>query len=75
MKPWWEQAACAGLPTDLFFGDARDHTDRAAAVRVCQSCPVRNECLEDDLATLGVDEPRGVRAAMTAPERKRMVNA
>lgn len=72
---WWERAACTDLPTDLFFGGAQDHNDRAGAVRVCQSCPVRNECLADELATLGDDEPRGVRAAMTAPERKRMVNA
>ena len=57
MNPdWREQAACRGKPVDWWYPKALDHTDRTRdrtaeriapqAHHICQSCPVRDDCLE-----------------------------
>lgn len=73
---WQDRAACRDDPhPEAWFPDNRHH-DRERAVRVCMGCPVRSECLADELAILDTtgDEPRGVRAGLDADER-RTVNA
>lgn len=40
---WWEQAACLGLDTSLFFPARGEAT--AEAETVCASCQVRDDCL------------------------------
>jgi hypothetical protein len=41
-RPGWEaRAACAGLPSDVFF----DRPEQAIAI--CETCPVRQDCLFD----------------------------
>ena len=42
--PWMTQAACAGCDPELWFA-SRGGT-YANAKKVCQRCPVRQECLE-----------------------------
>ncbi len=45
---WRQQAACIGF-VDTFFPDRPNRHTRAAAIRICDSCPVVTEC--DDYAT------------------------
>jgi len=44
---WRRQAACIGF-VDTFFPDRPSRDTRLAAIRICESCPVINEC--DDYA-------------------------
>lgn len=45
---WRPRAACLGKGTDAFFGKgAKSSPDEAPAI--CQSCPVRRQCLEHGL--------------------------
>ena len=47
-KPrWWEQAACRGMPTDLFFPHGNDYEPGKL---ICAKCTVRDECLENELS-------------------------
>jgi WhiB family transcriptional regulator, redox-sensing transcriptional regulator len=41
---WQDQAACTDADADLFF--SLDEEDQREALALCDSCPVRNECLE-----------------------------
>ncbi len=48
---WQEEAACGGLDVQLFFGaDEEQEPERefreVQAKAVCESCPVRRECLD-----------------------------
>lgn len=49
---WQANAACAGLPTDMFYyedfarGPERDEKAQAA-IAVCMTCPVIDACLTD----------------------------
>lgn len=53
---WYDQAACAGRPTGLFYGPpdetlrARQERERAAKA-VCRRCPVRRDCLKQALTS------------------------
>ena len=51
MMSWQGKAACRGLDVQLFFGaDEEQPSERefreAKAKAVCESCPVRRECLD-----------------------------
>lgn len=73
---WWEQAACAGAPFDLFdtprgqrTKPTRDKHDEAR--RICASCPVSEACRADaDL----LPDP-SFRAGYTAAERSKQNRA
>ena len=43
---WHMQAACGDLPVNRFYPDprARSNARAAAAVEVCNACPVRSSC-------------------------------
>ena len=41
-SPRFPSAACRGVRPDLF--DASTHADTVAALRLCVSCPVLNQC-------------------------------
>ncbi len=41
---WQLRAACRGLDVDLFYSVEED--DVAAALAVCEGCPVRTRCLD-----------------------------
>ena len=47
MTDWRDQASCRaeGIDPDEWFPISGDPKDSIAAVRVCQSCPVRLQCL------------------------------
>jgi WhiB family transcriptional regulator, redox-sensing transcriptional regulator len=69
---WQLEGACRGAETSLFFhpegerGPARRNRD-AAAVAICSSCPVMQQCRAHALA---VREPYGVWGGMTEDERE-----
>ena len=67
-RDWTTRASCRGR-TDLFF--APDRSAQAVAVGICQTCPVRPECLDDVRATEHSPWRFGVVAAMTPAERRR----
>jgi WhiB family redox-sensing transcriptional regulator len=63
---WRKQAACTGYPIETFFGDD-EHGLRGSAARakaICSICPVRNECLEENIF-----EEFGVFGGLTHRER------
>lgn len=61
---WFARAACAGEP-DWWFVPAK----YADAIEICETCPVRQECLEDAL-TLQISDDHGIRGGLT-PEQRR----
>ena len=65
---WVADAACAELPTAVFF--PTDAVGDTVALCVCAACPVRDLCLEYALAN-GIEH--GVWGGTTATERSRML--
>lgn len=87
--PWAvavQGAACVGVDPILFYGpddadepggyeepgDQRRWRERRA-IEICEGCPVRRDCLVDELTRPATDQ-HGVRGGMTAPARKRLLN-
>ena len=72
---WRDEAACAGLDTELFF----PVDDRAPSVepprRVCRACPVRAACLADALSTEDPARRFGIVGGTTPAERRSLHRA
>jgi hypothetical protein len=67
-EDWRHSAACAGADTSLFFA-AGSRTDDA--VRICLPCPVRAECLHEQLEREAEgDRCYGVWGGLTVSERR-----
>lgn len=66
---WYADAACRAAGTDLFFPVSE--SGAAAAKAICESCPVRDACLEQALSMRPA--PDGVWGGLTAMERHRLV--
>lgn len=64
---WRAQAACKGAPVELFFRDYSTGGDLNAPYRLCATCPVRYECLADNLY-----EPFGIWGGVTVNQRRRL---
>lgn len=45
-EEWRAQAACRGMPTDLFFPKKGENREQVSAKQICASCPVRQECYD-----------------------------
>lgn len=43
---WQNDALCREVDPDLFFGDRGDDSTVADAIKVCEMCPVKAQCLE-----------------------------
>lgn len=76
---WRDLAACRGMDTNLFYPRRGDSVGVARARAVCASCPVRQECLDDALATESPSDGGsatratvGVRGGLSARERIRL---
>jgi hypothetical protein len=69
---WQDDAACLGA-TSLFYSTSTP--DILAAKQICMElCPVLEECREEAAATeTSANAVFGVRAGMSARERKRLV--
>lgn len=66
-RSWRSDAACRGLPTAMFFPDPDrpDGDAGAEAQTVCDSCPVREACVE-----AGALEPTGIWGGLSPDERR-----
>ena len=68
---WREEALCMrlGVPTDIFFDGPM--YDPKTAKKLCASCPVRLECLEDQLQyeARGTAQSAGIFGGLTASQR------
>lgn len=69
MKAWMDDAECAQIGTEMFFPVQGENI--RIGKRICASCPVVAECLQDALETMAVDD-HGIRGGTTARERVQM---
>lgn len=46
---WREKAACMGVDPELFFPSRNEDHSLREAKKVCKTCPVKGECLEQGL--------------------------
>jgi len=65
---WQDQASCRDAEPELFF--SASEADRAVALEMCATCPVRRECLEHALETR---EAYGIWGGTDEHERKRLL--
>lgn len=73
----WDQAACNGLETGIFFDheDTRGEkraTSLAAARSICATCTIRTACLDFAVDTA---QAFGVWGGLTAAERSELIVA
>lgn len=70
MIDWRDSAICKGTDQTIWFPDAEDSRIAYQKARaICSKCPVRQECLDDAIAT---DElTHGFRGGMKPKERQR----
>lgn len=68
MADWQDDAVCATTDPDLFFPDIRDPA--RLAKRICNSCPVKQECLD---YAIQAGEEFGVWGGTTEIERRHMM--
>lgn len=66
---WRSEAACTGIDSDLFFPSSEDEPASVEAKAVCESCPVREACLQYALAT---NQTAGVWGGLDAGDRRRL---
>lgn len=68
---WVEEAVCATIDPELFFPDRSNHQGYRNARKICQSCPVAEQCLEDAMRfEAGASSHRfGMYGGMTPAER------
>ena len=64
---WHDKALCAQTDPDAFFPEKGGSTREAK--RICESCEVRQECLEYALAN---DERFGIWGGLSEMERRRL---
>lgn len=70
---WREDAACKGLPIDIFFSK---YQPSVFVKRLCKSCPVREDCLADALASEGQEKVgwiTGFRGGKSAGQRQALL--
>lgn len=67
-RPWAAYASCRDADPEMFF--PREPGDATAAIRVCNGCPVRDECLD---WALEMRISYGVWGGTTERERRRML--
>ena len=48
---WRARAACLGRDPETFFPDPADRDGEDEAVAICETCPVRTECLADAMGS------------------------
>jgi WhiB family redox-sensing transcriptional regulator len=61
--------ACKDVDTNLFFSELKSKVEKAKSI--CNSCPVKSECLEFALKD-GIEF--GIFGGVTADERKELVS-
>ena len=71
---WHTRAACKGLTPDLFFPSVGGNKPSTDAIRVCATCPVRTECLNEALKCPPMDD-YGVWGGTTVTQRQQIRRA
>lgn len=66
-QEWQEQALCAQTDPEAFFPEKGGSTREAK--RICQACPVQDDCLE---FALEHDERFGIWGGLSERERRRL---
>lgn len=67
-QEWRSRAACRGLDVNLFYPEPHTGQPQTQIARaLCMSCAVKDECLDDALATF---DKWGVRGGMSPNERR-----
>ena len=71
---WVEKASCRGHDPRWWDGESKE--DALKAIAICDVCPGRKECLEDDLRVPPYDGRRyNIRGGITGFKRDKMVRA
>lgn len=65
---WRDRAACKGTNTENWY----DEKLEARCLRICATCPVRQQCLDDAMRVEHGQEAWGVRGGRTAATRMLM---
>lgn len=65
---WWDLGACRGLDAAIFYPD--DEAEAQAAKSVCDSCMVKQTCLDH---ALSFREKAGVWGGATERDRRRII--
>ena len=73
MRDWKQYAACAGMDPGLFYAKSNTHEGQAA-LKICSSCPVANECLKYALEFeyWAGGKPAGIYGGFTPTQRNAM---
>ena len=67
-QEWRQRAACRGLDVNFFYPEKfTGRPQTVLARKLCFTCPVKDECLDDALAT---HDKWGVRGGMSPNERR-----
>lgn len=72
-RDWASKAACKSLPLSMFFPSAKGKAPKdpwAEPRKVCDRCPVRDDCLADALRDESVRGAHGMRGGLTPSERR-----
>lgn len=71
---WRDQAACAGEPTSRWYprSNADHHPDTVHAKAICDTCPVRTDCL---IHAILAPERHGIWGGTTERQRVRIRRA
>jgi WhiB family redox-sensing transcriptional regulator len=67
---WMDDASCLEVAPDLFFPDHRETTKAREAIKICDSCLVKNECLDYALSNR-FDE--GIFGGLTPNGRRKLI--
>jgi hypothetical protein len=69
-EEWRGRAACRDRPDLDFFPDTKINTPPPKGVRwCCESCPVREQCLQLALSVPEIDDLDGIFAGLTPKQR------
>ena len=71
-EQWHRRAACASYDPELWWREDTRDLGRKIALDICESCPVRGECLEHALAT---PEKDGIWGGLLPYQRARLAVA
>jgi len=72
---WHEYASCRGHDLNVFFPEYNGgEKGFATARKICQSCPVIAECLDNQLRLESFEDQWGMFGGRTPRERKEMRN-
>ena len=66
---WQDSAACAEVDGDIFFPEDVGGVSTRSVVKICESCPVKDECLE---LALRNQHEYGIWGGLTPVQRKKL---